>query len=290
MRCSIFLRTAMITIAMLVISPLPAQGMTGELMQVHFIDVGQGDSILIETPADKTILIDGGPPDAGKTVVNYLKSMNIETIDLLIATHPDIDHIGGLPHVMKTFDVRQVIDSGKLHTTNTYTKYINEIWNREIPVEIANENETINIDPLMELKILNSYDKRKNTNQSSLVMKITYGEIDFLLMGDVEMEQEHELMNEHNVQAEILKVAHHGSNTSTSRKFLQKVNPQIAMLTYSAENDYGHPVNRVIENLHKQGISIYSTAAYGNVVLATDGVNYMIIPERTPFGSLEKAG
>ncbi|WP_100013305.1 ComEC/Rec2 family competence protein [Lentibacillus sediminis] len=290
MRCTIFLRTAIITIVMLVITPLPAQSLTGELMQVHFIDVGQGDSILIETPADKTILIDGGPPDAGKTVVNYLESLDIETIDLLIATHPDVDHIGGLPRVMKSFNVRQVIDSGKLHTTYTYTKYINEIWNREIPVEIANENETIKIDPLLEMKILNSYDKRKNNNQSSIVLKITYGEIDFLLMGDVEMEQEHELMGEHNVQAEILKIAHHGSNTSTSRKFLQKVNPQIAMLTYSVENDYGHPVNRVIENLHKQGSSIYSTAAFGNVVLTTDGKNYMVIPERTPFGNLEKAG
>lgn len=262
-----------------------------ELMEVHFIDVGQGDSILVQTPSDKVILIDGGPPDAGKKVISYLEKRNIETIDLLIATHPDIDHIGGLPEIMKSFEVKQILDSGKLYSTKTYGKYISQIWNQDISVKIARKNDQVKMDPLLDIRILNSYEKNKNNNQSSIVLKISYKEIDFLLMSDVEMEQEKALLKNYDMQSEIIKVAHHGSNTSTSLDFLQEVAPQAAILTYSIENDYGHPVDRVIENLYKVNATIYSTAAYGDVVIRTNGENYYILPERDPINNLKhKAG
>ncbi|MBM7601960.1 beta-lactamase superfamily II metal-dependent hydrolase [Virgibacillus halotolerans] len=283
-----------ITIFMIIISffimPASTYSEAQPEMQVHFIDVGQGDSMLIQTPSNKNILIDAGPPKSGKRVVNYLKKHHIKEIDLLIATHPDIDHIGGLPLVMKSVKVDQILDSGKMHSTKTYAKYLYQIRAQAIPFKIAKQKEKIEVDPLLDIRILNSSGQSKNNNQSSIALKLTYGDIDFLLMSDVEREQEKELLDKFDLEAEIIKVAHHGSNTSTSAEFLKHVKPKVAMLTYSKTNDFGHPVNRVIENLYKMDALIYSTAAFGNVVITTDGKDYFVIPEKNPAeGILEKA-
>ncbi|UJL47305.1 MBL fold metallo-hydrolase [Virgibacillus sp. NKC19-16] len=288
MRSSKFLLGFIMLISILTMQPALIHSESQQDMQVHFIDVGQGDSMLIQTPTGKTILIDGGPPDSGKKVVSYLEDKQIDEIDLLIATHPDIDHIGGLPYVMEHIEIDQILDSGKLHSTKTYAKYVNQIRKQDIPIKIAEKNELIKVDPLLKIRVLNSYEKTKNNNQSSIVLKITYDAIDFLLMSDVEKEQEKELMENKKLQAEIIKVAHHGSNTSSSLEFLQEVNPQIAILTYSVENDYGHPVDRVIENLHRINSTIYSTATFGDIVLRTDGDSYLVIPDDNPLRNLEK--
>ncbi|APC47244.1 ComEC/Rec2 family competence protein [Virgibacillus halodenitrificans] len=251
-------------------------------MEVHFIDVGQGDSILIQTPQNKNILIDGGPPDAGERIVSYLKKEGIKSIDLLVVTHPDVDHIGGLPHVMGQIPIKKIVDSGKLHTTRTYGKYVRQIRKQEIPVQIAKIDDQLKVDSELKIQILNAFEKMKTNNQSSIVLKLTYNKMDFLLMSDVEIEQEKEFIKKHNLQAEILKVAHHGSNTSTSLGFLKEVSPQVAILTYSKQNDYGHPVDRVIRNLTKVNSFIYSTAAFGNIVIRTDGINYLVEPEQHP--------
>ncbi|AIF42524.1 ComEC/Rec2 family competence protein [Virgibacillus sp. SK37] len=251
-------------------------------MEVHFIDVGQGDSILIQTPQNKNILIDGGPPDAGERIVSYLKKEGIKSIDLLVVTHPDVDHIGGLPHVMGQIPIKKIVDSGKLHTTRTYGKYVRQIRKQEIPVQIAKIDDQLKVDSELKIQILNAFEKMKTNNQSSIVLKLTYNKMDFLLMSDVEIEQEKEFIKKHNLQAEILKVAHHGSNTSTSLGFLKEVSPQVAILTYSKQNDYGHPVDRVIRNLTKVKSLIYSTAAFGNIVIRTDGKNYIVEPEQHP--------
>ncbi|MBP1970598.1 beta-lactamase superfamily II metal-dependent hydrolase [Virgibacillus natechei] len=276
-------------ISIFTLQPAQIHSESQDEMQVHFIDVGQGDSILIQTPTNKTILIDGGPPETGKKVVSYLEKQQVEKIDLLIATHPDIDHIGGLPNVMKSFEVDQILDSGKLYTTKTYAKYLNQIRKQNIPINIAEEGELIKLDPMLTIRVLNSFEKDKNNNQSSIALKITYNDIDFVLMSDVEMDQEKEIIDKNELQAEILKVAHHGSNTSSSFEFLQEVNPQIAILTYSMDNDFGHPVDRVIKNLEKINATIYSTATFGNVVVTTDGDNYFITPQKSPIHNLEKS-
>lgn|SRR5690625_432686 len=258
------------------------------LMKVHFIDVGQGDSILVQTPGKKNILIDGGSPKAGQKVVAYLNNLQIKKLDLLIATHPDIDHIGGLPHVMKSIKVNKIIDSGKFYTTKTYFKYMNQIKQDKIPLKTAIKGEHIYIDPSLQIKVLNTYERRKNNNQSSIVLKITYDDIDFLLMGDVEKEQEKELGEEFHLEADIVKIAHHGSRTSSSLKFLEEVNPKIALITYSKKNKYGHPVQRVIENLNNINALIYSTAVFGDIIIQTDGQNFFIIPEKSPIDGLLK--
>ncbi|RDW20856.1 competence protein [Oceanobacillus arenosus] len=255
-------------------------------MQVHFIDVGQGDSILIQTPSNKTILIDGGSPKEGKKVVAYLNNLGINQIDLLIATHPDVDHIGGLKEVMKKMKVIQILDSGKFHFTNTYTNYVMEIHKQRIPMSVAKVNEQIKLDPEVNIKVLNADGKGKSNNQASIVLSVSYKAIDFLLMGDSEVEQEKTLLSRQNLESEIIKVAHHGSKTSTSLRFLEEVNPQVAILTYRVGNDYGHPVERVIDNLNRIDAQIYSTGVFGNIRIITNGENYMIIPEKSPTDNL----
>lgn len=258
------------------------------IMNVHFIDVGQGDSILIQTPTKKTILIDGGPPKSAKRVVAYLEKLQVQKLDLIIATHPDIDHIGGLPHVMKSMKVDKIIDSGKFYTTKTYLKYLNQMKQEKIPATIAKKDQNIIVDPLLKIKVLNTHERGKNNNQSSIVLKITYDDIDFLLMADVEKRQEKELLEQYHLGADVVKIAHHGSRTSSSLEFLQEVDPKIALITYSRKNKYGHPVQDVIENLNKTKALIYSTAVFGNIIIRTNGKNFFILPEKSPIDGLLK--
>ncbi|MED4475626.1 MULTISPECIES: ComEC/Rec2 family competence protein [Bacillaceae] len=255
-------------------------------MEVHFIDVGQGDSILVETPNDKTILIDGGLPKAGNKVVSYLKKQKIKEIDLLIATHPDYDHIGGLIHVMKSFEVKQILDTGKIHLTRAFAKYAAEIRKQGIPKKVAKPNQRIDLDSDLTIRVLNAYLKDQSNNESSIVLKMTYNEMDFLFMGDATIEQEKKLMDKYDIQSEIMKVAHHGSDTSTSLEFLREVNPQIAILTFSVDNDYGHPVERVVENLDRIEANVYSTASFGDIIIRTNGKRFFIFPSRDPTDNL----
>ncbi|MUK88343.1 MBL fold metallo-hydrolase [Ornithinibacillus sp. L9] len=284
-----FKRVVILIFISTILTGMTSQEPRPDELVVHFINVGQGDSILIQTPNEKNILIDGGPPKAGKKVVKYLENRDVKEIDLLIATHPDKDHVGGLPEVMRSIETNRIIDSGKLHTTQTYAKYLNTVRKEKIPIKIAKQNEKIKIDPLVDITVLNTYDKGKNNNQSSIALKISYQEIDFLLLSDIEKKQEKQLIKKYDVNAEIMKVAHHGSKTSSSLEFLQEVDPQVAILTYSKKNDYGHPVNRVIENLYNINAQIYSTAVFGDIVIRTEGENFFVFPKKSPMeGLLEK--
>ncbi len=270
----------------IVMAPLSIGYSNGNTMQVHFIDVGQGDSILIETPGKKTILIDGGPPEAGKKVVNYIKERNIDQIDLLIATHPDVDHIGGLIDVLKQIEVKEVLGSGKRYTTKTYRTYLEQIRMQNIPFSFALENEFIRLDPLLTIQVLNAKAALNNNNQGSTVLKITYADIKFLFMADVGKGQERHMLKRYDLKADILKVAHHGSKTSSSIEFLQAVQPQIALLTYQKGNRYGHPVSKVITNLNQIKADLYSTAMFGNVRMQTNGENIFLMFEKSPLESI----
>ncbi|WP_175631810.1 ComEC/Rec2 family competence protein [Virgibacillus siamensis] len=256
-------------------------------MDVHFIDVGQGDSMLIQTPSGKNILIDGGPPDAGNKVVSFLERHDVDEIDLLVATHPDIDHIGGFPRILKSVEVEQLLDSGKMYTTKTYARYISQILFYKVPVTIAEENELVNVDPHVKIRVLNAHSGTEDNNESSIVLQVSFKKIDFLLMADVREKQEEQLIKKYNLDSEIIKIAHHGSSTSTSIDFLKEVSPQLAVISYGKENDFGHPVNRVIDNLDKVKADIYSTAVYGDITIRSDGNSYMVLTEKTPISIFE---
>ncbi|MCM3739518.1 MBL fold metallo-hydrolase [Oceanobacillus luteolus] len=274
-------------IIILIVIPHVTYTSASSPMRVHFIDVGQGDSMLIETPEDKTILIDGGEPKEGKRLVKYLKKHGIKTIDLMIATHPDFDHIGGLIEVMKHFPVSKVLENGEIRPTNTYAKYRLQLFKDDIPIKIAKENEKISVEEEVELHVLHAAQKNaENPNESAIVLKLTYHSIDFLLMSDVGAEQEKVIADKYSIESEVLKVAHHGSSSSSTLDFLKQANPEVSIITYSVVNDYGHPVKRVINNLLKLESQIFSTAAYGNIIVETDGNDYIVVPDMQPVERL----
>src|SRR5699024_656484 len=247
-------------------------------LAVHFIDVGQGDSVLIETPNNKIILIDGGPPESGHIVTDYLKKQGISSIDLLVNTHPHIDHIGGLKNVIKHIPIKQLIHSGQPHTTTTYRQYIKLLSEKKIPMQVVKEGDYISIHPLLDIDILNGYEKGNTHNEAALVLHITYNEKRFLLMSDVEHKQEKDMLEGKPLRSDIIKIGHHGSKTSSSHSFLQAVNPDVAFITYDVENDYGHPAKKVIDRLQHVNTNIYSTATFGHVQVVTDGKRYVIMP------------
>lgn len=247
-------------------------------MTVTFINVGQGDSILIQSPNGKSMLVDGGRRTAGDKVVSYLKKAGITSLDRLVATHPDADHIGGLIDVLHNFNVKKAIDSGKDHTSETYIDYLTLIDKKDIPFHVAKTGETIDLDPAISIKVLNSGNTAPTdeNNDASIVLKITYGKISVLLTGDAPQDVEKQMIdNGDDLRATILKPGHHGSSTSSSMAFLQAVQPKAAVLSYG-ENDYGHPNAGVVSRLHEVGAKVYSTFASGDIVVTTDGATYHV--------------
>lgn len=249
--------------------PLPS-------METHFIDVGQGDSSLIVTPNGKTILIDGGKKSAGEKVLSYLNKQGIQSIDLLVATHPDADHIGGLIDVLQSVSVKKVLDSGKSHTSQTYLEYLNLIDKKAIPFEVAKTGSLISLDNSVKIQVLNSGDSAEDNNEASVVLKISYGTIDFLYTGDAGVEAEANMISKYNVEAEVLKVGHHGSETSSSQTFINAVKPRVSVLSVGVDNSYGHPDSVVVDRLKAIGSNIYSTAVSGDVIVTTDSKTYSV--------------
>lgn len=250
------------------------------LFEAHFIDVGQGDSTLLVTPNGKTVLIDGGKGSEADQLVQYLSDYGIETIDLMVSTHPDADHIGGLVSVLEQFEVKKVVDSGKSHTTQTYTDYLTLIDQKNIPLEIAQEGSFLDVDSAVKIEVLNALEESSDTNDSSVVLKVSYEESDFLLTGDADAEIEAEMLAEgYNLDSEVLKVGHHGSDTSTSQAFLEAVDPLIAAISVG-ENSYGHPAPTVMERLTNYGVDLYTTQQNGDILMMTDGQEITAYTER----------
>ncbi|UGB30508.1 MBL fold metallo-hydrolase [Metabacillus sp. B2-18] len=250
------------------------------LFEAHFIDVGQGDSTLLVTPNGKTVLIDGGKESEADQLVQHLTDLGIQTIDLMVATHPDADHIGGLVPVLEQFEVKKVVDSGKSHTTQTYMDYLALIDQKNIPFEIAKEGSFLNVDSAVTIEVLNALEESSDTNDSSVVLKVSYDESDFLLTGDADAEIEAEMMAEgYNLDSEVLKVGHHGSDTSTSQAFLEAVDPIIAAVSVG-DNSYGHPAPSVMDRLTSYGVELYTTLQSGDIIMTSDGQEITVYTER----------
>lgn len=251
----------------------------GELT-VSFLDVGQGDSILIQTPGGKSILYDGARRSAGEKIVSYLAKAGITSVDLLVASHPDADHIGGLINVMERMNVKKVLDSGKTHTSKTYMEFLTVIDEKNIPFEVAKAGEFIKLDSDIKIQVLNSTNTSNNTNDSSIVLKITHGQVSYLLTGDATVKNEREMIQKYNVSADILQVGHHGSDTSTSQEFVNAVMPKVAVLSYGEGNQYDHPKSAVVNRLTSSGAKLYHTATMGDIVVKSNGNTYTVITSK----------
>ncbi|WP_083995446.1 S-layer homology domain-containing protein [Caryophanon latum] len=237
-------------------------------MEAHFIDVGQGDATLLQLATGENVLIDAGTDAAGETVVAYLQKQNVQTLDYVIATHPDADHIGGMVDVLKAFDVKHFVDSGKVHTTNTYKNMLQAVDAEGATFTVPNAGDMLieHTDVHSYVQVLYANESAKETNDASLVVKGGFCSEDVLLMGDASADVEAQLVKQANVEADIVKLGHHGSNTSSSLSFLQAVKPNTAIISYGEGNSYGHPHKEVVANVHKVGASMYETAKQGHIV------------------------
>ncbi|RQD68419.1 MAG: MBL fold metallo-hydrolase [Tindallia sp. MSAO_Bac2] len=244
-------------------------------LSVHMIDVGQGDSFLIQTPEGVTMLIDGGSPLYSDRVVSYLKRQRVSQIDYLVATHPHADHIGGLIAVMETFSVNQVILPTVTHDSRLYTSFMKAIKKSDAETFRVRQTSRHSIDKDIAFKILHTgVDYGSNLNNWSVVIRLDYEEMSFLFTGDLEAPAEKDLLNLFPVSqlsAEVLKVGHHGSSTSTTEPFLSAVSPQVALISSGENNAYGHPSDDVISRLEDKNIWIYRTDLQGNIVIYSDG-------------------
>lgn len=237
---------------------------------VHFIDVGQADCILVQDGND-VLLIDVGNRDDADLVVDYLQGLGIDNVDYFVATHPHEDHIGCAATILRTFNVDTVIKSTAGNTTVCYTKMMDEIEKQSIPVEIAASGNEYNLDN-GSFQILGPVFESDDLNNSSVVLRYDIGEVSFLFTGDAEREEELDILEAgYDVQADVLKVGHHGSSTGTSYLWLREIMPEYAVIMCGENNEYGHPHEETLSRLKDADVQYYTTAESGTIVMETDG-------------------
>ncbi|MEE0981483.1 MAG: ComEC/Rec2 family competence protein [Acutalibacteraceae bacterium] len=251
----------------------------GEML-VDFLDVGQGDCTLIRS-SDAVILVDAGEAGTADVVISYLKEKGIKNIDCCIATHPHSDHIGALYRIFEEFSVDTVllpdIPDELIPTTSTYEKFLDGLENVKniIPAGAGDDFKfgSLNIDVLGPVK---EYD---DLNHMSLVSKVSFGNTSVMLTGDTETPAETDMLKKRNVDysADILKVGHHGSKTSTSEKWLKAVNPHFAVVSCGLDNDYGHPHKSIVNRLENFGVEYYRTDLEGHILFKSDGNEITLI-------------
>jgi competence protein ComEC len=255
-------------------------------LTITFIDVGQGDSILVESPSGQKMLIDGGGKQENREskienredtvgrsiVVPFLRKKGINELNLIVLTHPHDDHVAGLPYVLEKIKVDMVLDSGQPHTSRAYYRFLKLIENKKIPYKIARAGQVIDLGAGVKGEILHPSEPlitgtESDLNNNSVVIKLTYGSTSFLLMGDTAFEGEERLLSfGYNLKSDVLKVGHHGSRTSTSDEFLKYVRPKYAVISVGAKNKFGHPARETLDRLAKYGIKVLRTDLSGAIV------------------------
>jgi beta-lactamase superfamily II metal-dependent hydrolase len=253
-----------------------ANDATGQLT-VHFIDVGQGDAILVDYGTYE-VLIDGGSSSPG--VVSYLNSYVDGPLEVMVATHPHADHIGGLTAVLGAFQVQQIWSNGEPSTSQTYTNFMSAVQAEGAEAHVARRGDQISVSDLT-FKVLNPTNVFGSTNNNSIVLSLSYGQVDFLFEGDAEQEAETSIIAAGLIpDVEILKVGHHASRTASSATFLAAAKPEAAIYMAGTGNGYGHPHAETIAALQAIGATIYGTDVKGDIVVTTDGQTYNVTTEK----------
>ena len=253
---------------------------------VTFLNVGQGDCVFLQSPSGKTLLVDGGPESASQTVLDFLDRKGVVGLDAVIASHLHADHIGGLISVIDVYPVGVFYDPPFDAESDVYYKLLDALKENNVTVRspLASANSFIEWDDDVEIRILSpygiDYGKVDDFNDTSYILRVTYGNTSLLLAGDATQVAEKlalkALPNSY-FKADVLKVGHHGSSDSTGKKFLDAVNPSIAVISCGLNNDYGHPDQALLDRLNKRNITIYRTDQDGSITLLLDGTNVKVI-------------
>ena len=250
-------------------APAAAAPTSGTKLKIHYIDVGQGDSEFLELPNGKTMLIDAGNPENGQQIVGYIKNLGHSKIDYLVATHPHADHIGGMAAVINSLDIGSFYAPKVTTTTQTYKGLIYALQSKKLGIHVAkagtNMFKTGNLSADIIAPVNISGD---DLNQYSAVIMLTYGDNRFLFTGDAGEPSESQITAD--VKADVLKVGHHGSSTSTSQAFLNKIKPKYAVIEVGAGNSYGHPAAATLSKLQTIGATIYRTDKDGTIIFTSD--------------------
>ncbi|MBI5466083.1 MAG: MBL fold metallo-hydrolase [Candidatus Kerfeldbacteria bacterium] len=250
------------------------------LLRLTFFDVGQGDAALIQTPDGQIILIDGGPD---RTILKKLGSAlpwNERTIDLMILSHPHSDHVSGLIPVLERYRVRQVLASGVVHTTPEYLKWLELVRDKKIPLTVAQAGQRLELAGGVAVEVLwpvASYAGQRvgDLNATSIVNQVRYGATSVLFTGDTPRENEQVMLEAGaDLKADILKVAHQGSRTSSSEEFISSVAPEVAVIPVGRHNRYGHPHAEVVERLSKLVHQVLRTDLEGDIKFVSDGYTW----------------
>ncbi len=248
---------------------------------IHYIDVGQGDSTFIQFPNGETSLIDGGTRKSGEKVVKYLKDLGINKIDYLIATHPHEDHIGGLPKVMKNFDIGKVYMPERTANTLIFEELLTEIKNKDLKINLAEGGNFIIDEGILKYTILSpNRSDYSETNDFSIVTKIEYMDTSFIFAGDAEKSSEIDIIEKgYELKADVLRVGHHGGRTSSNSEFLKKINPDYFIISVGKDNSYGHPHKETLGRLTSISSNIMRTDELGDIVIISDGKTLQISEE-----------
>ncbi|MBP1949822.1 MBL fold metallo-hydrolase [Virgibacillus litoralis] len=247
-------------------------------LKVHYIDVEQADATLFQYKSNGeqyTILFDTGDWQ-GNEVANYLSAQGVSAIDVLIVSHADADHSGQLAEVMNTFDVGEVWMSGNESSSQTFQQGMKAVLASDAGYDEPRTGDTFEIGT-MDITVLHPGSISGNTNEESISAKFTYGDVSFLFTGDAGRDSEMEMLNSgNNVNADIVQLGHHGSNTSSNPAFIDAVSPEVAIYSAGADNQYGHPHAEVVSLIQNAGIKLFGTDVHGTIVVTTDGNDYSI--------------
>ncbi|MDD4716166.1 MAG: MBL fold metallo-hydrolase [Oscillospiraceae bacterium] len=240
------------------------------MLKVCFLDVGEADSIFIVLPNGETMLIDAAEKGDGDNISRYIKAQGITKIHYLVATHPHADHIGGMEKIVDAFEIGAVYFPNAAANTKTFETLLLAMKRKGLTIKTAKAGVNILSQQGLNISILApNQDHYEDLNNYSAVVKLTYGKTRFLFMGDAEALSENEIITD--VKADVLKVGHHGSSSSTSGNFLNRVSPQYAVISVGKGNAYGHPSQQVVDRLTAAGAKIYRTDRDGTVVFTSDG-------------------
>jgi|CXWL01.1.fsa_nt_gi competence protein ComEC len=273
------MRFAYLTLATLLIFCLYANHAwaVSNKLTVKILDVGQGDSILIQTPHGKTILVDGGPRSTLLDRMGEESSFWLRTIDMIVVTNPDRDHLEGFLEVMQRYEVKRLLYTGVIHRTKIYAEFLNRVEAKSIPTFLAAPDQDWQLDDEVFLDIIAPLEpikgkELKKSNNGSIVMKLIYGDTTMLLTGDAEaIEEKSILMSDADIRANILKSGHHGSRTSSTLPFLEAIQPEYAVMSNGNKNSYNHPHLETVLSYDQLGIDWQSTKDVGTVTFESDG-------------------